>query len=58
MNQNESQAEFHLPNETSAEYWKTLEEDVAIILAGEKAGRWKTLEEIEEERKRRPQEEM
>ena len=51
--QKETAEEFRCKLEASPVYWKSLEEDVAIILAGEKAGRWKTLEEIEEEQLRR-----
>ena len=33
-------------------YLESLDEAVQIILEGERGGRWKTLEEIEEERRR------
>lgn len=53
MKQREDLAEFRRKLEATPGYLESLDEDVNIILAGEKAGRWKTLEEIEEERKRR-----
>ena len=46
-------AELRRKFAANPEYKKSLEEDAQIILAGEKAGQWKTLEEIEEERKQR-----
>ncbi len=49
----ETAEEFKRKLMANSEYLRSLDEDVKIILAGEKAGRWKTLEEIEEERKSR-----
>ncbi len=53
MKQREDLAEFRRKLEATPGYLESLDEDVKVILAGEKAGRWKTLEEIEEERNRR-----
>ncbi len=39
--------------EASPGYLESLQQDAEIILEGEKAGRWKTLEEIEKERQER-----
>ncbi len=50
--QKETAEEFKRKLLANPEYRRSLDEDAKIILAGEKAGRWKTLEEIEEERKR------
>lgn len=50
MKQREDLAEFRKKLEATPGYLESLDEDVKIILAGEKAGHWKTLEEIEEER--------
>ncbi len=47
--QKETAAEFQRKLEASPEYHRSLEEDARIILAGEKAGPWKTLEDIGKE---------
>lgn len=51
--QKETAEEFKRKLLVNPEYLRSLEEDAKIIQAGEKAGRWKTLEEIEEERRKR-----
>ena len=53
MKKQEDQAKFHRKIEATPGYLESLEEDAKIILAGDQAGRWKTLEEIEEERRQR-----
>ena len=58
MKRREDLAEFYRQLEATPGYLELLEEDARIVLAGEKAGRWKTLEEIEEDPQKRPQEEM
>ncbi len=55
MKQREDLAEFRRKLEATPGYLESLDEAVEIILEGEKGGRWKTLEEIEEERRRRRQ---
>ena len=55
MKQREGLAKLRRQLEATPGYLESLDEDVKIILAGEKAGRWKTLEEIEEERRKRRQ---
>ena len=53
MKQNGDLAEFLRRLEATPGYLESLDEAVEIILEGEKGGRWKTLEEIEEERRQR-----
>ncbi len=53
--QKETAEEFQRKLLANPEYQRSLEEDANIIQAGEKAGRWKTLEEIEEEWRERRQ---
>jgi len=47
----ETAEEFRRKLEASPEYWKTLEEDAQTVLTQDNTGPWKTLEEIERERK-------
>ena len=53
MKKQEDQAKFHRKVEASPGNLESLQQDAEIIFAGETAGRWKTLEEIEAERRRR-----
>lgn len=49
--QKETAAEFQRKLQASPEYLKSLEEDAQIVLTQDKQGPWKTLEDIEKERK-------
>lgn len=50
--QKETAAEFRRKLEASPEYRRSLEEDAQIVLTQDKQGPWKTLEDIEGERKK------
>ena len=53
MKQRKEVSELRRRLEASPGYLESLQQDAEIILEGEKAGRWKTLEEIEKERQER-----